>query len=66
MCGTSVHSGFPYGFISGPVLSLTYINDLIDDFSSITKRSTDDTSMSSTVHDVHTYGGGLNNDLEKD
>ena len=64
MSWTNVHDGVPQGSAVGPLLFLTYINDLSDNLTSNAKLFADDTSLFSVVHDVNT-SKELNNDLKK-
>ena len=60
-----INSGVPQGSVLGPLLFLTYINDLLDGITSICKIFADDTSLFSKVLDVNQYTKKLNLDLEK-
>ena len=61
----TVNAGVPQGSILGPLLFLIYINDLTCDLSTNAKLFADDTSLFSTVYNVHTSAKELNDDLEK-
>ena len=60
---TGVNAGVSQGSILGPFLFLVYINDLADCLSPNTKLLTDDRSLFSVIHVVHTSANELNNDL---
>ena len=62
---TKANAGFPQGSISGPLLFLTYINDLPNGLQSNPKLFADDTSLFATVKDIATSTVSLNNDLTK-
>ena len=49
---TNVHAGVPQESILGPLLFLTYINDLSGNLTSNARLFPDDTSLFSVVHDV--------------
>ena len=61
---TNVHAGVHRGSIRGPLLFLTYINDLSDNLTSNAKLFADDTSLFSVVHDVNTSAKELNDDMK--
>ena len=60
-----IMSGIPQGSVLGPLLFLIYINDLPDGINSLRKIFADDTSLFSTVSDMHKSASNLNDDLEK-
>ena len=60
-----IYSGVPQGSVLGPLLFLTYINDLSDGITSVCKTFADDTSLFSKVLDVNKSVVELNADLEK-
>ena len=59
-----INSGVPQGSVLGPLLSLTYINDLPDGIMSICKIFADDTSLFSKIIDTRNSQNTLNPDLE--
>ena len=55
----------PQVSILGPLLFFVCVNDPTDGLSSNAKKSADDTSLFSVIHDVETSGDELNNDLHQ-
>ena len=62
---TKVNAGVPQRSMVGPLLFLTYINELPNGLQPNMKLFTDGTSLFSTVHGVTTSTVCLNNDLTK-
>ena len=60
---TEVNAGVLQGSILGPLLLLVYINDLPDGLSSNVRLFTDDASLFSVVHDIHSSASDFNKDL---
>ena len=60
----NILAGFPQGSVSGPILFLTYINDLPDGIKSICKIFADDTALFSKVKDKNCSTVELSNDLK--
>ena len=60
-----INSGVPQGSISGPLLFLICINDLLDGWSQNCKLFADTTSLFSVVHDVTMSFFELNGALGK-
>ena len=60
----NVTAGVPQGSISGPLLSLIYINDLPDEITSSCKIFADDTSLFSKIENKSYSNFQLNKDLE--
>ena len=58
-----VKAGVPHGSVLGPLLFLIYIKDLSDDLVSRARLFADDTSIFSTVIDIHNSSEELNSDL---
>ena len=58
-----VNARVPQGSILDPLLSLIYINDLVDALSSNSKLFADDPSLLSDVHNANNTSKELNNDL---
>ena len=61
----NVNAGVPQGSILGPLLFLTYLNDLSGDLSYKTKLFADDASLFNVAHGINTSANELNNDLKK-
>ena len=62
---SDVLAGVPHGSILGPLLFLTYINDLSDGLQCNPKLFADDISLFATVHNIKKATNDLNNDLTK-
>ena len=60
----SIEAYVPQGSILGPLLFLTYVNDVSDDLWTNVKLFVDDTSLFSVVRDINTSVIHLNNDLK--
>ena len=60
-----IKSGVPQGSVLGPLLPLTYINDLPDGINSLCKIFGDDTSLFSKACDINKSTSKLNDDLER-
>ena len=60
----NVLAGVPQGSISGSILFLIYINDLLDGNKSICKIFADDTSLFSKVKNKNCSNAELNNELK--
>ena len=56
----NVTAGIPQGSILGPLLFLTYVNDLPNNFSSKCKFFADDTSLFSVVNNIHAIPKWIN------
>ena len=61
----AVNAGVPQCSILGPLLFLIYINDLLTELSSNSRRFADDTSLFLVVRDMTSSANILNNDLLK-
>ena len=53
------------GIRTRTILSLIYVNDLLNGINSLSKIFADDTSLFSKVYDIHESASKLNDDLEK-
>ena len=62
---TNVKAGVPQGSILGPLLFLTYVNDLANDLPSNTKLFADDTPLFFVIHDSVITTSELNSDLSR-
>ena len=60
-----INAGVPQGSILGPLLFLTYINDLTNDLSSSAKLFADDTSLFSVDFNVDAFTKELNDYVAK-
>ena len=60
----NIHADVPKGSILGPLLFLTYINDLAEKLSSNPKLFADDTSLFSVVRDLNTSANEVADDLK--
>ena len=60
----NINSAVPQGSVLGPLLFLTYINDLPDGITSICKIFVDDNLLFSKVKDINRSANELNCDLE--
>ena len=61
----SISAGVPQGSVLGPLLFLTYINDIVSNVTCGIKLYADDTSLFSVVDDENITTRALNRDLEK-
>ena len=60
-----IHAGVPQGSISGPLLILLYINDIVTEIGSNIRLFADDTSLFFIVENPDTVAEILNDDLHK-
>ena len=61
----NVYAGVPQGSVLGPLLFLSYINDLPDELTSMCQIFADDFSLFSAVIDKNNSNSQLNSDLAK-
>ena len=61
----TVPTGVPQGSVLGPLLSLIYMNDIVENIESVIKLFADDISMYLCLENPHIRTELLHNDLEK-